>query len=273
MEVLHIYRKKGLMFSHKVSEHPADIAPAAHERWELIFVKNANTNYMVNGKHYAVGRNSLIITRPMDHHSIYFLDRTEAYDRYVIAFDPSLMQSGICEIFPKGVDVIGCNGNTMICDLFRKLDHYAEVFEDPVLQVLISHTVEEILCNSMRVAQETAEEAAQLGNPLIEKAVAYIRENITEPIDVEELAQQLCISKSHVNHIFTKHLKVAPKKYIVFQKLILARRELCAGAKATEVCAKLGFGEYSGFYRQYMHRFGHKPSEAMNHQDETEEVY
>jgi AraC-like DNA-binding protein len=78
---------------------------------------------------------------------------------------------------------------------------------------------------------------------------------------IDEICNELFITKSHLHHLFMKHLNITPKKYITSKRLAMAQREISFGAKPTDVYVKCGFSDYSTFYRAYKNQFGRPPSE------------
>jgi len=260
--VLHTYRADGVHFSRKVTEEPVDNAPTAHIWWEMILVKGGDVVYMVNGKEYHPRKNSLIITRPLDYHSVSF-NSAENYDRYLIVFPENAMISDVCSRMPQDLDVLDLNGNEQVLGLFRKMCSYIEQFDSQTVRILLTYMIEEILYNAIQMAQKAKEAGVRSVNPTINRALQYINENITRQFSLDELADHLHLTKGHVRRLFVSHMNTTPKQFILSQKLLLARRDLCAGSNATEVSAKYGFADYSGFYRHYLHHYGHKPSDAM----------
>jgi AraC-like DNA-binding protein len=79
--------------------------------------------------------------------------------------------------------------------------------------------------------------------------------------NIDEICGELFITKSHLHHLFIKHLNITPKKYITSRRLAVAQREISLGAKPTEVSVRCGFTDYSTFYRAYKKLFGHPPSD------------
>lgn len=98
-------------------------------------------------------------------------------------------------------------------------------------------------------------------NPLVYRAAEYIDENLLSLTGVDEVCSKLFVTKSHLYHLFNEYLNISPKKYIMHKKLTFAKREIYLGKKATEVCVKCGFSDYSAFYRAYKKHFGCSPTE------------
>ena len=75
------------------------------------------------------------------------------------------------------------------------------------------------------------------------------------------MSRALYITKSHLHHLFSKHLQLTPAKYITQKRLMLARRKLRRGEKPTAVFSDCGFEDYATFFRNYKRHFGYSPAE------------
>lgn len=254
------YRSENIRFSSTMDQQPKTIRPNAHQFWELIFITAGNLIYNVNGKSYYLTKNCLIITRPHAFHTLQF-QGPAPYGRYVAQFTQDQLSCDICDRLPEHIDVVNFDGNDRILDLFRKIDHYLEHFDEGLIRPLILHSCEEILCNVLLAPEDICNKNMHISNSLIRQATDYINENVHCPIAVSDIAEQLYISKAYLHSLFLQHLQTTPKKYIVAQKLLLAQQDLRAGKKAIKVYADYGFTDYSTFYRHYVNHFGHSPSQ------------
>ena len=97
-------------------------------------------------------------------------------------------------------------------------------------------------------------------NPMLTKAIAYIRGNLFTICSISEISDSLFITESYLFEIFKKTLHNSPKKYITAKRLLTAKRELDLGAAPTQIYLKMGFSGYAAFYRSYTAFFGHAPS-------------
>lgn len=259
MATIHYFRGDSVRFDYTVTKELREYVPHAHQVWELIFLKTGNISYMVNGKVYHPDENSLIISRPREYHSICVRD-DKPYARYNIQISPDMLSRDIGEQLSDGIDVINFDGNEMVCDLFPKLSYYRECFEGDTMKRLTLHISEEILCNAVLFSKSLASENMYTVNPIIQQAIQYIIDNITQPLKVDDVAKYLYVTKAHLHNLFLRHLKTTPRKFIVTKKLLLAQRDLRSGMKATKVYANYGFSDYSCFFRHYTKYFGHTPS-------------
>ena len=261
------YRNNALRFSHKISEKPTSVKVDTHIYWELILIKKGRGIYTVNGKEYSIAENYLIITRPMDPHAI-ALESDEPYERYNFAFERSRVYDELLDVLPADVDVIDCSTNELMRSLFRKVLFYLEQYDVEILdalniETLLTQTIYEILCNLLILHRKEDTNKPVTRNRMVIRAVQYIGDNIMQPLSANGLADYLSVSRRYLEKLFSVHLHTTPKQYIIARKLIMARQDLRDGSTAVEVCEKYAFPDYSGFYRQYVKYFGHKPSDAV----------
>jgi len=231
-----------------------------HNSCELLFVTKGNIVYVVEGKHYPVAKNSLIISRALATHALIPNEPTD-YDRYNIIFDETKYGAKIFPQIPMNIDVINLNGNELVCGLFKKMEYYCNNAQGEVLHSLLHHLTEEILYNIVLISREQNISSASSSNPVVMQALQYINENITDPLPIMRICEALYITKSHLHRLFLTHLNTTPKKYIMVKKLRMAHAEMQAGGLPSEVAVRYGFVNYATFYRNYKQYFGVSPSE------------
>lgn len=239
------------------------IEPQIHDIYELILVKQGELSYIIDDRKYYVKSNSLIFTRPGKRHIINFLSK-EAYERYDILFDRKLVFPEVFEKIPRDIDVITLNKNYPIEEIFKKMDFYCENFSGEALKNILAGLIDEIFYNFMLLCENNHEKTLENKydvNPLVSKAVRIIEENIGDDLCLDILCNKLFITKSYLNKLFNRYLRISPKKYIISKRLIAAQNKISEGAIPTSVYEECGFKEYSTFYRNYKDYFGYSPSE------------
>lgn len=253
-----------LHFAHKVSE-PKHIPFEMHNLCELIYLKSGDVTYTVNDKRYHLGKDWLIITRPMDGHSI-FCAQGESYERWVVQFEEEELPYNMCNMLPSELDVLDCGADKTVRELLQKMDRYANNFDKKTAKEMLLCLIQELLCDAMLMADNAKENDAHRANPAVAQAIQYIKDNIERPVSVEEVAKHLHVSAGYLRRLFLRDLQVSPKQYILALKLAFACRDLCDGEKPTVVCPRYGFADYSSFYRNFTKHFGYNPSQAAANQ-------
>jgi AraC-like DNA-binding protein len=94
----------------------------------------------------------------------------------------------------------------------------------------------------------------------IGKAIAWVKENFSEPLDVEKLAKSSNMSVSTLHHKFKAVTAMAPLQYQKKLRLQEARRLLMSGSvDATTAALEVGYESPSQFNREYRRLFGLPP--------------
>lgn len=235
------------------------IEPQTHSEFELIFVKSGELNYIIEDRIYNVGENDMIFTKPGMLHRINFLSR-EKYDRYDILFKADIIFPGVFDKIPEDIDVFYIKKTKRIEEIFKKMDFYCENFTGSALENILTHSIDEIFYNIL-LSKEYTNERFYTSNALVTKAIHYIEENLENDLSLENICEELFITKSYLNKLFNRYLRVTPAKYITSKRLIAIQKEIISGEIPTKVFHKFGFLEYSTFYRNYKEYFGYPPSE------------
>ena len=96
---------------------------------------------------------------------------------------------------------------------------------------------------------------------LVRSALAYINENLSQTITLEQLAARFYVSKYHLSHAFSREMGVSVYRYILLRRLLLARQLMAAGESAGGACRACGFTDYTSFYRAFKSEYGISPRE------------
>ena len=189
-----------------------------HDVCELIYLKRGKISAIFADKVHKVQKNSLMIFRSNTPHAIRIDGKTE-YERYDILFDETVLANQIFGNFPKELQVINLDGYDYINDMFKKLDFYYKSFKGDDLKLLVTNVIEEILFNIHLITKEDFDGNIIVAHPIISGAIEYINKHYTEPITIDDISTHMCITKSHLHHLFMEHLKISPKKYINLKRL------------------------------------------------------
>lgn len=111
-------------------------------------------------------------------------------------------------------------------------------------------------------ANELAVRQAKSEDPLIQKAVEYMAENIFNKIGAEEVCQYIGYSKSYFSKYFRQKTNLNFRDYILDLKITYAQQQLKTNAHTPkELSLMLGYEEYSSFSRAFKARTGFSPSD------------
>ncbi len=264
------FRSDNIAYNHVIHTEiePYVIEPHCHDIFEIIYLKNGDLTYNIEGKRYHIKKNNVILAKPFLIHSIN-VNSPEIYDRHAFLFENSLVKDTVFDRLSPEMNVINLTNYPEILKIFTKADFYSQHFKGDELKNILSNIVEEIIYNIIIVLENFSQNNINgnySANPVIASAVEFINDNIAEPFNIEDICKKLFISKSHLHGLFSKHMQTTPQKYIAEKRLLMAQKEIRNLKKPTDIYNKCGFYDYSSFYRAYKKYFGYPPSEELDHE-------
>lgn len=97
----------------------------------------------------------------------------------------------------------------------------------------------------------------------IQSAIEYMEENLTEELEVRDIAAKAYVSEFHFQRIFTTLCGFTVAEYIRNRRLTLAAQELSRGeTKVIDIALKYGYESPDSFARAFMKFHGITPSAA-----------
>ena len=97
--------------------------------------------------------------------------------------------------------------------------------------------------------------------PMMHQVLTYINDHCTEALSLKKLTEQFSISASTLSHEFQRYIHHSVYDYILYRRIMLAKRMLFGGAPLSEIAFQCGFGDYSNFLRAFRKMNGISPSE------------
>lgn len=108
---------------------------------------------------------------------------------------------------------------------------------------------------------------------LAARATRFLREHLTEPITVADLADELAWSPSHLTRAFTRTVGTSPIRYLAALRFHEAKRLLAVERLGVlETCHEVGFTSVGTFTRRFVADVGMPPGEFRRAADRVSEV-
>jgi len=97
----------------------------------------------------------------------------------------------------------------------------------------------------------------------LERALSYMQEHaISKEMHLDNITQELRLSKYHFIREFKKHMKISPYRYIQNIKINKAREMIDDGIKFSNIAQECGFYDQSHMIKVYKQFYGHSPSQV-----------
>ncbi len=194
---------------------------------------------------------------------------SEPYLGFRLDLDPRKVADLILKVYPNGVPPIhdkrGIYTAQADANIFNAATRLVDLMAEPgEAKLLAPLVIEEILIRllrspvGVRVAQIGLVDSGVQG---VTKAVSWLRDNFSQPVKVEELAELAHMSTSSFHQHFRSVTSMSPLQYQKALRLQEARRLMLsmmmdAGAASWQV----GYQSASQFSREYSRFFGNAPT-------------
>ncbi|VTN08685.1 Regulatory protein soxS [Raoultella terrigena] len=92
--------------------------------------------------------------------------------------------------------------------------------------------------------------------------LAWIEENLDQPLTLADLAQETALSEYHFARMFRQSMKMAPHQYVMQRRMLRAQELICHSARSlTDIALACGFSSASHFSNRVKSATGLTPSQ------------
>ncbi len=234
-----------------------------HDVYELLYVTEGTGIYVIEGAEYPVKPRTVLFAPPFFYHSIK-IDSNATYERYVLQFSSSDITPEtqvFLSSFNKGLDGVGCYYaaeavSPTIMSLFERFEYADTLPERERAEYIRLLTSEIILLMSIARRESIPRDEGELGA----RVIKYLNEHIERDLSLDKLAKHFFVSKYYLCRAFKKHNGISVHGYINQKRVMYAKQLIEAGETASGAAYRVGFGDYSAFYRAYIKIIGTSPT-------------
>ena len=231
-----------------------------HNSYEIYYMITGNVEYLLEGRPYRPRPGSLLVIAPGCFHGLRVLDGNE-YHRIRLHFAGEILSDRERELLlqPFGKNW-GCLEEQFALEWYfhaiEDCGSYGKDLQDIAIRARILSLLACISAIYLKDPRRTygAESQAQ-------EVIRYINGHLGETLTLEGLAERFFMSKNHLTALFRQATGTTVARYILYKRMVIARKELALGTPAAEAACRAGFGDYSTFFRAYRKMFGCAPTD------------
>ena len=93
-----------------------------------------------------------------------------------------------------------------------------------------------------------------------QRVTDYIRDNLGGDLSLDAMSRELFLSKYYIAHLFQENTGLSVHQYITKKRLAACVKAMQSGQRINEIYGRLGFLNYSSFYRAFLQEYGCPPS-------------
>ena len=268
---MRIFQKYGdVEISRTVNPSPdsASFERHCHSKYELLYLISGKGSYTVEGVEYPLLPNSLFLLRPYEYHYVRPM-QDSVYDRIVIYFETDSIPATL-RMHPLLTEARGnhfpiCADASPLRASFDALVGGIVALSQegggstPESEALLRASIAQIL---LLLTHETPSAPVSGDGGLVRRVIDYLNLHLESELSLDALAREFYVSKYHLCRLFREQTGVTLFTYFNTKRMTLARRLIHEGKGATAVAQRLGFHDYSTFYRTYRKYTGESPKRS-----------
>jgi AraC-like DNA-binding protein len=222
-----------------------------HEEYTISLIEKGAMSAYLKGFNYKLDKTSIITINPDEVHSCGVLNK-DGYKHHSLYINPNMLK-----------DILKVNFNSELLtfkdfqffdqNIYHKLFYLMNqknILQNSELQ-WECQTIE-ILNNILLLNSKVQEqERLPFHAPLIKKAKEYINDNFHKNLTLDEISQEIGISKYHFLRLFKEQTFVSPHTYLMLRKIEKAKQFLRPGLSIVDTTYLCGFNDQSHLNRRF----------------------
>ena len=256
------FSSSNMYFSHACSTEtkPSDYYRHNHSRYELYVFFDGKASFVIEDKIFHLEPNTLLLIPPHVYHYASVQQSARPYHRLVCNFEHSFVYPELHSVL--GTDVNPTPWDAEMAALLEDAEKHLPLYNNHDATLVLQLFFNRLLLH-LKYARR-ADTSAEVFSPTITQILRYINEHIHEPLSLKEIAKHTFLNPSYISQLFTTQMKIGIMDYVKQKKIFIAEEMIRSRQLApTEASARLGFTDYSTFYRLYKKYVHASPSASQ----------
>lgn len=251
----------------------------SHVFYEIICCRSScGTEYLVGAERYRLQKGDIIAVAPgVSHCPLLPETLPEPYTRDVLWISTEFMDM-VKRLLGAGTPSLSQTGS-LLRTAGTKWEYLSDLFRSGVLEAeggqpgweaaVVGNSIT-LLTHLTRAFRDRNAPTLPAERPeLLDRAMAYMEENLAQKITLEELAHRLYVSESTISQTFRKKMGVSFHQCLTQRRLIAAKALIQQGTLLETVGQDVGFADYSTFYRAFRKEYGISPRQYRRLQEDA----
>ena len=243
-----------------------------HDTYEILFVTAGEGRYLIEGREFRLSPRTLVLIKPFQYHCVE-VDLSAGYERHVLHFPQSFVLKEIEPMLLRLTDSKDEESGLFFApemltpaivslfDKFAETEALGEEEREIYCRLVLSELII-LLCGQGK------EKILRYGDEIGAKVARYINTYLDKNITLDEIASKFFLSKYYLCRMFKKYSGVSIHAYINHKRVMYAKQLIESGETASSAAYRVGFGDYSAFYRAYVKIVGRAPTSHERSFDE-----
>ncbi len=246
-----------------------------HNFLVFYFMKGTG-NIKIDGNSFDINEGDFIILNPSEMFCCR-VDKNIYHERLTLHINESILKnfpdecSDLFAPFFNGEKKL-CNKITkedaIIYGIQKKMPEIHELTKNPTPEnkLLSICKVIEFFTELNKISTSVNQSIPVSTNPVINDVLEYINGHFTENFNINFLAEKFNLNTSYLSHLFKEKVGIALWNYVIIKRINLFNVLISKGGSTEDACYKVGFQNYSNFFRLYKKHMNMTPLEFKQKQ-------
>lgn len=260
-----------------ISFNTANVQLHSHSFYEILYCRNTcGAEYLVGTERYRLQKGDIILVAPgVSHRPLLPEHMTEPYKRDVLWISAEFIQAvqrnlpeaaGRNHSYSSLLRTAGTHWE-FLGDLFRA-GVREEENQAPGWEIAVAGNTLTLLSHLYRAFLDKAAAPLKAEKPeLLDQVMAYVEAHLAEKITLADVARHFFISESTITQTFRRKMGVSFYRCVTQRRLIAAKALIEEGLTLENVGERVGFTDYSAFYRAFKQEYGISPRQYRKMQE------
>ncbi len=225
--------------------------------FQLLYIANGTGTFQDRGIHYKLQKGDFMLIQPGFWHS-YFPNENTGWEEYYIGFNGPILSQIAHELYKiNDINLLSVNNTSFVLPLFQTILNIGK--ESTIDNQLILKALLTQLITNVRFALKTNHSSKE---SLLFKTRQYIENNLSKKINIDDIANHLCVSNSWFRKEFLNETGVPPATFLGRIRLQTSKYILLSSNKSIkEIASECGFSTSEYFCKFFRDNTGMTPSE------------
>lgn len=233
-----------------------------HDCFEIAYYRTEGSSITVEGNQFSPKSGSVILINPFAYHKVRYSEGVHN-EIWSIQFSKSSLPENIARLFDG---ILGDGDNSGMFFGAESLDRAADIFDRFLVAKDLPDEKKGIFADALLseliilLSVAGGDSISHEGECLGARVMRFLNRNIERNISLDRLAKHFFVSKYHLCRAFKDYSGISVHSYINHKRIMYARQLIESGETASHAAEKVGFGDYSAFYRAYIKILGKSPT-------------
>ena len=219
---------------HYREPRPDTVEVHHHDFYEVYYLLGGEVEYWVDGRIIRMLPGDLLLINPLELHRPILNQGSPVYERIVLWINKEFLEglytgnSGLNICFdttqPGHTHLIRTSATERTALTARLGELVREFYSRDFGSELSAYGLFlqfMVQLNRMATRSQSHQEETQSLSPLVQNVLEYIADHIHENLSLEDIADQMFVSKYHLSHAFTREVGVSVYRYVMLRRHFL----------------------------------------------------